>query len=68
MSLTVHQESRSCRRCGADPFASNGHCTRRIRQDRTASEEAELHLCGPCCRDLGSDEQKDEYLRLGLLA
>jgi len=67
MGLTVHQSTRKrCGRCGTDPFATHGHCTRKL-AERGEPQETEHHLCGPCACDLGSDERRDEYLRLGIL-
>jgi hypothetical protein len=68
MGLTVHHEKHSCRRCGTDASGSKGGCKRRLPARPGAAQEPELHLCGPCACDLGSDERRDEYLRLGLLA
>jgi hypothetical protein len=67
MGLTVHQETH-CRRCGVEAKGAKGCCARRLASRPGHAPEPELHLCGPCACDLGSDERRDEYLRLGQLA
>jgi hypothetical protein len=56
-----------CRRCGADAFASSGPYAYRIGADGHGGELV-MHLCGPCGRDFANDRERDEYVRLGLLA
>jgi hypothetical protein len=62
---TTRKKSR-CRRCGADAFAASAPYAYRVRADD--GPEAVLHLCGPCGRDFANDRERDEYVRLGLLA
>jgi hypothetical protein len=59
----------TCRRCGTDPLPRSVAYSGRFRGDRGEGIGAVvLRLCEPCSRDFESDEERDEYLRLGLLA
>lgn len=63
------KSSQRCRKCGTDPLASEGHCTRLVQLGPDPkADRAEAHYCGACCRDLATDAARDEYVRLGLLA
>ena len=55
-----------CRRCGADAFASPLHYTCWVRAG--GGPPTVLYLCGPCGREFASDRERDEYVRLGMLA
>ena len=60
---------RSCRRCGADAFASPGAYATRVRVGgEEAGPQPILHLCAACGREFASDRERDEYVRLGMLA
>ena len=60
---------RSCRRCGADAFASPGAYATRVRVGgEEAGPQPILHLCAACGRVFASDRERDEYVRLGMLA
>jgi hypothetical protein len=66
--MTMTQSEPRCRRCGADALASKGHFERTLRLGREPEVTSQLlRLCGPCSRDLASDEIRLEYLRLGAL-
>lgn len=60
------KRSRSCRRCGADALASPGSYATRI--EAGGEEGGVLHLCAACGREFASDHDRDEYVRLGVLA
>ncbi|HEY6099478.1 MAG TPA: hypothetical protein VIW03_08615 [Anaeromyxobacter sp.] len=58
-----------CRRCGADALASPGSYVARVREGvGDGAHETVMHLCGPCGREFASDSERDEYVRLGLMA
>jgi hypothetical protein len=59
----------SCRRCGADPLATGVPYIRRIRVEAgDGAGEVVMTLCVARSRDFGSEQERDEYLRLGFLA
>jgi hypothetical protein len=63
------KSSHRCRKCGADALATPGHCTRLVQLGSGAeATREEAHYCGGCCKDLATDAQRDEYVRLALLA
>jgi hypothetical protein len=67
--MTMTKTQPRCRRCGADALSSKGHFVRTLHLGREPDVTAHLlHLCGPCSRDLDTDERRVEYLRLGVLA
>ncbi len=60
--------SHRCRKCGADALASPCHCTKLVQLGtgpQAIREEA--HGCGGCCKDAG-DAEREEHVRLALLA
>lgn len=66
MATTNPKRSRSCRRCGADALASPGAYETRV--EAGGEDGAILHLCAACGREFASDRERDEYVRLGMLA
>jgi ribosomal protein L37E len=61
--------SSSCRRCGADALASPGaYATRVEAGGEEGGRPATVHLCAACGREFASDRERDEYVRLGMLA
>jgi hypothetical protein len=65
-STTASGETR-CRRCGIDPLPSSAPYCGRLRKAE-GIQAILLRLCEPCSCDFASDEERDEYLRLGVLA
>ena len=67
--MTTTRNEPRCRRCGADAAASKGQFERLFAFGHAPDITSHLlRLCGPCSHDLGSDEHRTEYLRLGFLA
>jgi len=67
--MTMTRTEPRCRRCGADAVASKGHFEWTFAFGHAPDTTSHLlRLCGPCSRDLGSDEYRIEYLQLGILA
>jgi DNA-directed RNA polymerase subunit RPC12/RpoP len=68
MALVKTAGSR-CRRCGADAFGKAAPYVYRVHE---SSEEGErdlvLHLCSACAQDFANDRERDQYVRLGVLA
>ncbi|HSN91340.1 MAG TPA: hypothetical protein VLS93_08925 [Anaeromyxobacteraceae bacterium] len=65
---TTGSSWRSCRRCGADAFASPGAFATRVEGGEEGGRPVTLHLCAACGREFASDRERDEYVRLGMLA
>lgn len=68
MASTTAGESR-CRRCGVDPLPPSAPYCGRLRKEQAEGIQAILlRLCEACSCEFASDEERDEYLRLGVLA
>ncbi len=68
MKPTTAGETR-CRRCGVDPLPASDPYSGRLRIEPGEDIQAVvLRLCEACGRDFASNEERDEYLRLGVLA
>lgn len=66
MANSTRTEARTCRRCGADALASPGAYATRVEAE--GEGRGPLHLCAACGREFASDRERDEYVRLGVLA
>ncbi len=65
---TMTPNTETCRRCGVPTTAASGRYAHRIGISAENGEtETTLHLCPKCSADFASDQERNEYIRLGLL-
>jgi hypothetical protein len=65
----VKKAASRCRRCGADAFGAAAPYVYRLHERDDAGEhDVVLHLCGACAKDFANDRERDQYVRLGVLA